>query len=286
VSTPRIAIATCEELPDLDPDDRLVAPALAALGIASEPVRWDDPGADWDAFDLVAVRNTWDYPARRDEFLAWAGRTPRIVNPPQMLRWTTDKRYLVELEAAGLPVVHTVFAQSLADVPEPGPDGVVVKPSVGVGSVDAGRHADRASAEGHVAELLGSGRAAMVQPFLPSIAERGETALIFFAGVYSHAIHKGPMLPETGIVRPYGMFQPENISAREPTAAERAAAERVIAWLGERFGTLTYARIDLVPGPDGDPLVLECELAEPSLFLGTAPGAAHRLAVSLAEQIC
>ena len=95
MSARRIALATCEELPDLDPDDRLVAPALAALGIEGVPVRWDDPAADWDAFDLVAVRNTWDYPARRDEFLAWAGRTPRIVNPPQVLRWTTDKRYLI-----------------------------------------------------------------------------------------------------------------------------------------------------------------------------------------------
>ena len=110
-----------------------------------------------------------------------------------------------------------------------------------------------------MAELLASGRAAMVQPYLPSIAERGETALIFFGGVYSHAIHKGPMLPETGIVRPYGMFQPENIAAREPTSAERVA---------------------------GEPVVLECELAEPSLFLGTAPGAADRLAACLAEQIC
>ncbi len=286
MSARRIALATCEELPALDPDDRLLAPALAAIGIAAEPVRWDDPGADWNAFDLVAVRNTWDYPARREEFLNWAERTPRIVNPPQVLRWTTDKRYLVELEAAGLPVVHTVFAERPADVPVPGPAGVVVKPAIGVGSVDAGRHADRGSAEAHVAELLAAGRAAMVQPFLPLIAERGETALIFFAGVYSHAIHKGPMLPEVGIVRPYGMFQPESISAREPTPAELAVGERVIAWLGERFGALAYARIDVVPGPDGSPVVLECELAEPSLFLGTAPEAADRLAASLAQQIC
>jgi len=286
MSAARIALATCAELPGLDPDDRLVPPALAALGIEAVPVSWDDPAADWAAFDLVAVRNTWDYPARRDEFLAWAECTPRIVNPPQVLRWTTDKRYLAELEAAGLPVVHTVFAERPGEVPEPGLDGIVVKPAVGVGSVDAGRHTDRASAEHHVAELLASGRAAMVQPFLPSIAERGETALIFFGGVYSHAIHKGPMLPESGIVRPYGMFQPETISAREPTPAERAAGESVMAWLGGRFGTLAYARIDVVPGPEGEPAVLECELAEPSLFLGTARGAADRLAASLAQQIC
>lgn len=282
----RIALATCEGLPGLDPDDRLLPVALAALGIGTDVVVWDDPAADWDAYDLVAVRNTWDYPDRRDEFLAWTERVARIVNPAPVVRWTTDKRYLVELEAAGLPVVHTVFARGPGDVPQVPPAGVVVKPSVGVGSVDAGRHRERASAQRHVADLLDAGRAAMVQPFLPAIAERGETALIFLAGVFSHAIHKGPMLPEAGIVRPYGLFQPEDIAARDPTPAERAAGERVIGWLAERFGPLAYARIDVVPGPDGQPVVLECELAEPSLFLSTAPGAADRLAAALAEKIC
>lgn len=282
----RVAIATCAGLPDLDPDDRALAPELAALGIAADVVAWDDPGADWAAFDLVVVRNTWDYPERREEFLAWAERVPRIVNPAPVLRWTTDKRYLVELEGAGLPVVHTEFVDAPGHRIAPGPDGVVVKPAVGVGSVDAGRHRDAASAGAHVADLLAAGRPAMVQPFLPGIAERGETALIFLAGVFSHAIHKGPMLPETGIVRPYGLFQPENISAREPTDAERAVGERVATWLSGRFGPLAYARIDVVPGPGGAPVVLECELAEPSLFLATAPGAAARLAAALAEKIC
>lgn len=281
-----VAIATCAELPDLDPDDRLLPPALLALGIASQAIAWDATEADWGAFDLVVVRNTWDYPSRRDEFLAWADGVPRLVNPAPVLRWTTDKRYLVELEDAGLPVIHTEFVDAPGHRIDPGPDGVVVKPAVGVGSVGAGRHRDAAEAEAHLAELLAAGGAAMVQPFLPGIGERGETALIFLAGAFSHAIHKGPMLPEAGIVRPYGLFQPENIAARDATAAERAVGERVMAWLADRFGLLAYARIDVVPGPRGDPVVLECELAEPSLFLGTSAGAADRLARAIADKIC
>jgi hypothetical protein len=281
-----VAIATCAELPELDPDDRALPPALAALGIGTRLVAWDDADADWDAFDLVVVRNTWDYPARRDAFLAWAERVPRIVNPAPVLRWTTDKRYLVELEAAGLPVVHTEFVDTPGRGVDPGPDGVVVKPAVGVGSVGAGRHRDAGEAQAHVDDLLAEGHAAMVQPFLPGIAERGETALIFLAGAFSHAIHKGPMLPDRGIVRPYGLFQPENTAAREPTAAELAVGERVMSWIQERFGVLAYARIDVVPGPAGNPVVLECELAEPSLFLSTSAGAADRLAGAVADKIC
>ncbi len=278
---PRVAIATCAELPDLDPDDRLVAPALARLGIEGVPVAWDDPGVDWDAFALVAVRNTWDYAGRRDAFLAWAASVPRIVNRPEVLRWSTDKRYLRDLERAGLPVVPTLVVEAGDPLPGALPDEVVVKPAIGVGSVDAGRHREHAEAEAHLAELHDAGRDALVQPFLPGVEERGETALLFFAGVFSHAIHKGPMLPEQGIVRPYGLFQPENISAREPTADERAVGEAVVAWLGERFGVLPYARIDVIPGPSA-PVVLECELAEPSLFLGTSQGAADRYAAALA----
>lgn len=282
----RIAIVTCAELPRLDPDDRLLAPALAALGIGSEIVRWDDPAADWAAYDLAAVRNTWDYAARRDEFLAWARSVPRIVNPAAVLEWTTDKRYMAELEAAGLPVVHTEFVDAPGASVDVGPHGVVVKPAIGAGSVDAGRHTDPVEAAAHVQELVTSGRTAMVQPFLPGIAERGETALMYLGGAYSHAIHKGPMLPERGIVRPDGLFQPESILAREPTAGERAVADDVMAWVAERFGTLAYARVDVVPGPGGAPAVLECELSEPSLFLGTSEGAADRLARSLADKIC
>lgn len=282
--SPRIAIVTCAELPRLDPDDRLLAPALAALGIDSQIVSWDDPAADWSAYDLVAVRNTWDYAARRDEFLTWARSVEGIVNPAEVLEWTTDKRYMAELEAAGLPVVHTQFVDVSGTRVDVGPHGVVVKPAIGAGSVGAGRHSDPAEAAAHVEELVACGRTALVQPYLPGIAERGETALMYLGGAYSHAIHKGPMLPERGIVRPDGLFQPESIAAREPTADERAVADAVMAWVAGRFGTLAYARIDVVPGPDGAPVVLECELSEPSLFLGTSDGAADRLARALATK--
>jgi hypothetical protein len=283
MTRPLIANATCAGLPDLDPDDRLLPPALAALGVDAVPAAWDDPSAGWDAYDLVVVRNTWDYPDRREEFLAWAQAVPRIVNRAEVLRWTTDKRYLVELAAAGLPVVPTVFVDAPGSPVAVPADGVVVKPAIGVGSVDAGRHRDAASASAHVDGLLASGRAAMVQPYLPAIAARGETALVFVGGAFSHAIPTGPMLPDAGIGRPYGLFQPETIAAREPTPAERAAGERAMAWLAGRFGPQPYARIDVVPGPDGTPLVLECELAEPSLFLGTSPRAADRLATAFKD---
>ena len=58
------------------------------------------------------MRSTWDYQERRDEFLAWArGIGDRLVNPPAVLEWNTDKRYLRELADAGLPVVPTALVE-------------------------------------------------------------------------------------------------------------------------------------------------------------------------------
>ena len=64
-------------------------------------------------------------------------------------------------------------------------------------------------------------------------------------------------------------------------AAERALADRTVVWLQELLGPLTYARVDLLAGPDGTPVILELELVEPCLYLPFAPGAAERFAAVL-----
>jgi glutathione synthase/RimK-type ligase-like ATP-grasp enzyme len=293
----KIALATCSELPEGDADDALVAAALAAGDNSVVWRLWDDPEVDWSDFDAVVVRSTWDYQRRRDEFLAWAARIPALHNPASVLAWNTDKRYLAELQAAGIPAIETEFvergafvADSATKAPHLGGAGeVVVKPTVSAGSKDTARfdlaelvEADRAR------ELLRtiheSGRTAMVQPYVASVDDRGETALLYFDGAFSHAIRKGPLLrPGEGPTE--GFFAPETIEPREPTAAERSLGDDVVGWVGERFGTLLYARVDVVEGADGEPLVLEVELTEPSLFFAHATGAAERFAGAVTDRL-
>jgi hypothetical protein len=280
--SPRVVLATCEELPRGDGDDE---PLAELLGAAFVP--WDAPGFDWSTPELVVVRATWDYQRRRDEFLGWArGLGDRIVNPPAVLEWNTDKRYLHELEDAGLPVVHTTLVEpgAAADLPA---GEFVVKPTVSAGSRDTARftadEADRARAL--VAAIHGSGRTAMVQPYVASVDRRGETALLFFDGELSHAIHKGPLL-RPGEEPTQDVYATEDIAARDPTAAERDVAGRVMAWTAERFGgPLAYTRGDLVEGDDRAPLLLELELTEPSLFFAYDGGAAQRLADAISRRL-
>jgi glutathione synthase/RimK-type ligase-like ATP-grasp enzyme len=287
--TPRVALATCAELPDLDPDDRLLLAPLAGLGVAAEAVAWSDPGVDWSGFDLVVLRSTWDYARRRDEFVGWAAGVPRLANPADVVRWNTDKRYLSALASAGVPVVPTewVAAGDAWALPEAGE--WVVKPAVSAGSVDTGRYASaeashRSLAASHVGRLQAADRLVMVQPYLPAVDTEGETALLFLGGVYSHAIRKGPLLdgPEVGVD---GLYKEETITPREPSPAQLAVAASALAEVPGGSDRLLYARVDLIPGPDGQPLLIELELTEPSLFLGTSDGAAARLAEAIAARI-
>jgi hypothetical protein len=289
-STARVALATCADLPELDPDDRLVLPALAANGVDVTIAIWDDPAVDWAGFDLVVLRDTWDYSQRRDEFVAWAERVPRLLNRASIVRWNTDKRYLADLAAAGVPVVPTTWIEPGQPWTAPDQGEWVVKPAVSAGSRDTGRYdltdpAHRDLAQAHVRRLQDAGRLVMVQPYLLSVDSYGETGVLFLGGERSHAIRKGQMLdgPDPGDGN--RLFRPEVISPRIPTAQEVALAERTLAAVPGGTADLLYARVDMIAGPDGAPLVVELELTEPSLFLGTAAGAADRFADAIVRAI-
>ncbi|WBB75468.1 hypothetical protein O7602_08135 [Micromonospora sp. WMMD1128] len=283
---PRVALVTCAALPDLDPDDRLVLGPLAARGVTADIAVWDDPTVDWAAYDLVVLRSPWDYALRRDEFVAWARTVPALTNPADVVAWNTDKRYLAELSAAGVPTVPTVWIRPGESWTPPAGGEHVLKPAVSAGSQDTGRYdlADpehRELASAHVRRLGDAGRVTMVQPYLDAVDTAGETALLYLAGpsglAFSHAIRKGPMLtgPDLGGA---ALYKEERIDARAATDEQRAVAEKVLAAVPGGADRLLYARVDLIPGPDGSPVLVELELTEPSLFVGYADGAPDRLA--------
>jgi glutathione synthase/RimK-type ligase-like ATP-grasp enzyme len=279
--TARVALATCSALPHLDEDERAAVAPLAARGIAAEPVVWDDPAVDWAAYDLVVVRTTWDYSARRDEFVAWAESVPRLANPADVIRWNTDKTYLRDLAAAGVPVVPTTWLDPDSTVTLPASGEYVVKPAVSAGSRNTGRYdladpAQRALAAGLATRLLAEGRTVMVQPYLKAVDTAGETALLFLGGRYSHAVRKGAML--TGPATDVGLYLHEEIAPRTATDSELHVAQRALSAVPGGAGRLLYARVDVIPDADGHPVLLELELAEPSLFLSHDDDAPTRFA--------
>ena len=275
----RVLLASCRELPESDGDDTSLPAALAELGIDAAWSPWDSAAA-FTAADLVVLRATWDYAERRAEFLAWCASVPNLVNPAHVVEWNTDKSYLVDLAKTGLDVVPTQLVHP-GQRPE-WPDGeFVVKPAVGAGSRGAARFAgDLDAAQAHLDSLDG---VAVVQPYQAAVDAEGETALVFFGGVYSHAFIKSAMLSDSAALDESGLFVAEGLRPTDPAGDLRRAAEdamdAVAQVLGLRRSDLLYARVDLLRGNAGEPLLLELELVEPSLgFRQTDGGARLRFA--------
>ena len=291
----RVAIATFAAMPPEFTDDERVADALADLGGEVAHVPWDDPGADWSAYDAVVIRSTWDYAFRRDEFVAWAESVgARLHNSPEVVRWNSDKRYLGGLAAAGIPVVETSFVGP-GDPPPELAGEVVVKPSVSGGARDTGRFSEDRHSEALdlIERIHSSGKTAMVQPYLASVDAVGETAIVCLDGEPSHVLRKRAVLrpDEVAPLRDDAlraaevMYDPELVLAGEASDAEFELARQVIAHVVERFEYVPlYARVDMVAAPDGSPVLMELEAIEPNLYLDQAPGGAARVAAAIAAR--
>jgi glutathione synthase/RimK-type ligase-like ATP-grasp enzyme len=260
-----VAIATCMHLGrEPDPDQDLLADALRDAGVKAQWLAWDDPKARFSSAKMTILRSTWNYTKAHEAFLAWVDETAqvsRLHNPASIVRWNVDKKYLLDLAARGIPIIPTRVFSKGADVSiahvarELGASEVVVKPSISAASART-IHADATSdrARDHLRMLLKTG-SAMVQPYVRSVEGYGERAIICIEGEPSHSIRKSPRFENDA----------QDTSAAMPIADDEAAlAKKVLASLPER---LLYARIDMVRDANENPVVMEAELTEPSLFL-------------------
>jgi glutathione synthase/RimK-type ligase-like ATP-grasp enzyme len=279
--------ATYDELPGLDPDDRLAVDALRSVGLCAEPAVWNDPCVDWTQARVCVLRSTWDYPARFHEFLRWidsVSTKTSLWNPAPVVRWNSHKFYLRDLERKGVPVVPTAWIARGTSLRlrellrQRSWSEAVIKPAFGAGTVDVLKvdaSVDGiASGQQHADRLL-TEQDVLVQPYLHSVTEYPERALVFIDGSYSHAATKTPfqaLLPagEAG-------EQPVEASAQEIAIATRAM-EAVP-------GPHLYGRVDLVRDDAGAPVVIELELIEPSLFLAMHPPAAGAFARAIARML-
>ena len=244
----RVAFVTYSNLPNLSEDDRLAVEELRRRGAGVEPVVWDDPQARWERYDRVVIRSCWDYHKRLGEFLGWLDRMEReavpLWNPARVVRGNVDKSYLVDLAAAGLPVVPTVHLErgAAADLPrlldERGWSEVVVKPSV--------------SASAFRTRKIGRGEASGAQ------AELDE------------------LLASSGDFR----VQEELGGSADSTLPAASLIEQARAILGQTRGPWLYARVDGVEA-GGTFTLMELELTEPSLFLGSDLRAPARFAAAI-----
>jgi hypothetical protein len=283
----RVAVATCKNPPEPDPDEALLLSALRDSGLDATVLAWDDerPQAA-GAFreqDLVVLRSTWNYYAQVDAFVAWVnevGSTTTILNPPSVVSWNARKTYLVELEERGVDIVPTEFVRrgqacAVADIFDArGWNEVVIKPVVSAGSFRTERfsRASLAPAQSFLDGLVVD-RDAMVQRWMPSVETYGERSLVWIDGEITHAIRKTPRF--AGGV--------EQVSGEVEVADdERAFAVRALAPFASE---LLYARVDMVRDGEGVLRIMELELIEPSLFFRQSPPALARFVAAINRRL-
>jgi hypothetical protein len=282
-----ISLITYEGLPDLDPDDCLFKDELVKRGHKVSACIWDDKSIDWSKFDVSIMRSAWDYHLKKDQFYAWmdkVSRQTKLLNPPELMKWSSHKSYLKELGEANLPVIETLWvekgglANGLFDKLHW--QKAIVKPAVGLSTFGVKRitlnengtpsKSGIKEAEDHANELAKT-EDVMIQPYLDSVEDYGERALIFLNGEYSHTVRKASFQK----LAPGGQAGETTVVTG---AKEVAVAQQVIDYLTERP---LYARVDLVRDFSNKPLLLELELVEPSLFLSFHPPAAVGFADAL-----
>jgi len=240
--------------------------------------------------DLYVLRTTWDYWDRLGQFRAFIGSMAdlQLLNRPKTVLANLHKSYLRELEVGGVGVVPTIFVErgqerAATDAAQArGWSVVVAKPSVGAAGSGL-RKFDRVE-DGlveYLHELTNDGMA-LVQLFLPRVASDGETSLVYFEGEYSHAVTK---VPASGDYRSQVDFGGV-YTLVEATVDQCAEAEKSLQAWEDRYGERPlYARVDLVPGMDGEPLLGELELIEPELFLDMHEDAAGRFADAIMARV-
>jgi glutathione synthase/RimK-type ligase-like ATP-grasp enzyme len=273
-----LRIATCKQLPEPDPDHAPLAAALAAGGFAATLCGWDDPTVDWDAPVPTILRSTWNYPLAIDAFLAWIDRASAaapLINPRDVVRANVHKRYLLDLAARGVPVVPTTLVErgATCDLAAIGAPSIVIKPEIGAWSLATRRFAPAdPAARAHLAMLTAQG-AALVQPYVASVDDHGERSLVWIDGELSHALRKMPRFSgdDERIDGPFAIADDE-----------RAVAEAALAPIADR---ILYGRVDVARDPTDQPMVMELELVEPSLFFAYCPGAAERFVAALRRRL-
>ena len=232
---PRIVLAGCPQQVAGDGDDAALVAALRQRGLQARWLSWDDPEAG--GADLVILRATHDYPSRLNEFLSWTTGVRNLLNPPTVVSWNVDRRYLADLAARGVPTVpgDVYAAGDRVELPHTG--SVFVSPTVGTGTRC---FSDRSAAAAHVEELHAAGQRVLVQP----AGADPQTVLVFLGGAPSHA------------------FTTQGHSAlhqAEPDFEIWDVGAAALAAAGDP-GALLYARVHLLGSR-----VLELQLVDPSL---------------------
>lgn len=283
----KIALLTCKKLPDLTPQDQLLIPELKKHNIDVTAVIWDNSTINWNDFDYLIFRNTWDYFEKENEFNLWLDQIEKLgiktLNPLAIIKQNKHKFYLREMEQQGIKIIPTVFVDkttelNLAELTPTHWKKTVLKPAFSAGSylteVFETADTERISTQ---YKNIASQKELLLQQFMPEIQSVGETSLIFFNKKFSHAVNKKPVPGDFRIQVQFGGIY----RLIHPDAELIAVAQKIVNTFA---GKLLYARVDGIV-IDNKLHLMEVECIEPDLYFNLSEGSLKRFVNAIVELI-
>jgi glutathione synthase/RimK-type ligase-like ATP-grasp enzyme len=283
----RCVFLTTSELEDFHIYDNLLLEPLASYGWQVDEVSWKENNINWDQFDVVVIRSTWDYQSAPEAFIQCLEKieasSAHLENSVDLVKWNINKGYLKELQEKQVRIVPTLWknvfdAEEIeASYDQLNVTEIILKPLISA-NADFTYRLDYRSfiALRNELEVVFSNRAFMVQPFLDSIINEGEYSLFYFSGGYSHCILKRPASGDFRVQEEHG----GRLSSVEPDVEMQKCGDRALAALPE---CPLYARIDLIRTKKGL-AVMEIELIEPSLYFNMDDKSAQRFADAFVQR--
>ena len=282
----RCAFLSMDSLEGYFAYDHMLFTPLKAYGWEVEEVSWRKADVDWDQFDVVVVRSTWDYQQDAKDFVSCLQRIDAsravLANSMQLLLWNIDKGYLKDIAGQGINIVptrwHNIFdLDDVADAFEYFAVGeIVLKPTISANADHTYRlNREQLLTQGKALQKVFSQRPFMVQPFLPAVVDEGEYSLFYFNGHYSHCILKKPKTDDFRVQEEHG----GQLTAVQPSDEMLTQARHTMASMPD---DALYARIDLLRCGD-EFAVMEIELIEPSLYFNMDEHAAQCFADAFVE---
>ena len=283
----KIALLTCQRLPDLTPADQLLIPELAKHNIVAEAIIWDDPKVIWTNFDYLIFRNTWDYYEKESEFNAWLATITKLgiktLNSIDIIEQNKHKFYLRALQNQNIIIIPTVFiertkALNLAEIMPSHWKKAVIKPAFSAGSylteVFEVANIEKINQK---YQTIASEKDLLLQEFKPEIETEGETSFIFFNKKFSHAINKKPKSGDFRIQVQFGGVY----TSISPSANLIQQAQKIV----DTFpNNLLYARVDGII-INNQIQLMEVECIEPDLYFNYSEGSLQRFVNSILNLI-
>lgn len=270
--------------PDPDLDIPFVIDAAKQLQIDLDFPNWQDNNVNWDEFDAAVIRSTWNYVPFRNEFVSWSKKVEqqtKLFNSSRIIEWNTDKKYLLELEKNGIPIIPTKFCSELdaannhLDWAFNQSKAIAIKPSIGAGARLAGRATSIDEAKKLLKNIFDNNRIAMIQPYVESVDKEGEKAIVVIDGKLSHVANKVPALTQGG----HGDGAGPAVVDEKISEIFKNVESKLSSW-----NELVYARIDVVE-LNGSYVLMELELTEPWLFMKYKPESSLDLLNAILKRI-